>query len=318
MNTAPSTSTAQKAKPREDKVAFGIVLMSLAFLMFTLSDSSAKWLAGVGIAVVQVVFLRYFTHLVMSLVVFIPRYGLKVFKSNAPKIQVLRALFLFGSTVFNFLALKYLPITVTVAIFFAMPIVVCLLSIPMLGERIGIRRFLAIVVGFVGVLVILQPWDAQFEWALLASLAALFCASLYMVLTRMIAGVDDNPTGQLYTSGVATLLIVGFAIPVWTWPATILDTVIACLIGVFAGIGHSMVTVAHRYAEASTLAPIVYVQMLYVTVISWLVFSEPPDLWTLIGASIIIGSGLYIWLRERQLRKQPTPLAPNKSVDGTS
>jgi drug/metabolite transporter (DMT)-like permease len=302
-----SLSTA--ARPRADRLGLALLIVMGAYACFTMIDSSAKWLGAAGLPALQIVFIRYAGNFIASLAIFVPLEGPAVFRSNAPGKQVLRAVFLLTSTMMNFIALKYLPLTVTTAIFFATPMVVPLLAIPVLGERIGLRRFLAICAGFGGVLIITQPWGASFHWAMLCSLGALLSVSSYLVMTRAIAGVDNNPTGQLMTSAIPTMLIAPFALWHWVWPATPFDWAVAIAIGCFATLGHSLLTVGYRYAEASTLAPVVYIQIIYVTIISWAVFSEPPDLQTIAGTGVIVLAGLYIWLRERQLRKRPpTPL----------
>jgi drug/metabolite transporter (DMT)-like permease len=218
-------------------------------------------------------------------------------------VQLGRAFFLLVGTACNFAALSHLPLTVTTSIFFATPVLVSLLAVPILGETIGLRRFLAILVGFGGVLIITEPWGAAFHWAMLFSLASLFCASMYFVLTRMIAGVDDNPTGQMITSGIPAVALAPFVVAGWVWPPDVVAWAPAVAIGLLGVGGHTLITVGYRYAPAPTLAPAVYSQILYAALISWAVFSQPPDTRTLLGAAVIVGAGLYIWLRERALRR---------------
>ena len=289
-------------KAREERPVLAVTLMLLAFLSFIFIDVSAKWLAGAEFDPLQIALTRYAGHLIICLILFLPVEGRSALRSNAPKLQALRAIFLLLSTICNFVAVKYLPLTVTVPIMFASPLVVCLVSIPVLGEKVGIRRLAAVFVGFLGVLIIADPGGAQFHWAMMFSVAALLNASGYFVLTRMIAGVDNNPVSQIYASGVATLILLPLGIAVWQWPDNLTDTVVMICIGLFGAFGHSLLTVAHRFAPASTLAPLVYVQILYVTILSWLVFGQAPTSATILGASVIIGSGFYIWLRERRVK----------------
>lgn len=292
--------------PREDRAAMGVLMMAAAVFLFTLIDTSAKWLILAGLPAMQVVFARYAGAFVTSLFVFLPQGGFRQFRSNRPRLQMLRAFALLGSTIFNFFALSFLPITLTIAIFFATPIVTTLLSIPILGETVGLRRLAAVFVGFLGVLVVVQPWGAEFHWAIFLSIGALLCASGYFVMTRMLAGTDNNATSQLWASGVATLSLTPFALQGWAWPDTTAGFVVLALIGVFGGVAHIFATLAHRLAEASTIAPVVYVQVIYATALGYLVFATLPTMWTAVGASIIIGSGIYIWQRERaQARRRP-------------
>lgn len=290
-------------RPREDRPGPAIAILCVAFLCFTLIDSAAKWLIAAGLPALQVVFIRYAGHFAMALVIFLPSEGADLFRSRAPGLQMMRAGLLMMGTLFNFIALTYLPLTITTAIFFAAPVVVSLLAIPLLGERIGLRRFLAILVGFGGVLIITAPWGVSFHWSLIAALGALVCASLYFVLTRMIAGIDDNPTGQLYTSVLPTLALLPFVLSSWIWPEGAINWAVTLAIGALGGLGHSLLTIGSRYAPASTLAPVVYVQILYATMISWLIFLQPPDGKTILGTAVIVVAGVYIWWRERRLRR---------------
>lgn len=273
--------------------------MAGAAFLFTLTDTSAKWLIMSGVTALHVVFSRYAGAFLTALVFFVPRGGLGEFRSNRPWIQFFRAFALLGSTMFNFLALAHLPITLTTAMFFATPIVVTLLSIPILGEKVGIRRFLAVVVGFLGVLVIVQPWGAEFHWAIFLSIAALMSASVYFVLTRLLAGTDNNSTSQLWSSGVATLALSPIAFQGIAWPDDPLTVFVFLFIGFIGGVSHVLATLAYRFAPAATLAPVVYVQVIYATAVGYLVFGNLPTVWTALGTAIIIGSGIYIWNRER-------------------
>jgi len=264
-------------------------------------DTTAKWLVTAAVPVLQVVWLRYFGHFVCTALFFLPRHGLSMIRANRPGWQVCRALFLLGSTLLNFTALLYLPLTTTIAIFFVAPLTVCLLSIPVLGEHVGIKRLLAVFIGFLGVLVIVEPWSQRFDPHVFLAIGAMLGASGYFVMSRLIAGVDSNATAQFYVSGIATLLLSPFAVYVWVWPESFSNWVLLLMIGTLGMIGHSFLTRAHQLAEASVLAPTVYSQVIYVAVFSWIVFGQTPNKQTIIGTVIIISSGLFIWFRERQI-----------------
>ncbi|WP_292291711.1 DMT family transporter [Marivita sp.] len=286
--------------PREDRAAAGVLTMFFAVVFFTCIDTSAKWLVLAGLPVMQVVFVRYLGHFVYAMILYVPQERAEVFLSRAPLKQFLRSLFLFGSTICNFFALQSLPITVTTTIMFAGPIVVTLLAIPILGEKVGLRRIAAVCVGFVGVLVVIQPWGTEFHPAMFFSLGALIIASLYFIMTRMLAGIETNATQQVWASGLASIVLAPFALSVWVWPETGLQWLTMFLIGGFGMTGHILATVAHRWADASILAPMVYSQIFLAAIAGILVFSTWPTVWTLGGGLIIIASGLYIWNRERQ------------------
>ncbi len=286
--------------------AFGLMLVS--FLCFAIMDTSAKWLVLAAIPSLQVAFLRYFVHFIWVILIYFPKNGMAITRSRNPRLQFLRAFLLFSATAFNFTALKYLPLTTTTAIFFAAPMLVCLLSVPILKEKVGIKRFVAVAVGFVGVLIIVAPWEEQFDYHIFLAVGALFGASGYFIMSRVIAGVDSNSVAQFYCAGVPSLILLPVVLTMWEWPSTGLDWVLLVLIGSLGMFGHSVLTAAHRFAEASVLAPTVYSQIIYITLFSWLIFDTVPNLSTAIGVVIIIASGVYIWNRERALQKQQTTI----------
>ena len=291
------------AAAREDKPTVAVILMFVAVFLFTLIDSSAKWLILDGLSAVQVIFARYCGAFFVVILLFIPSGGLSHFVSNNPKLQFSRAMALLGGTTFNFFALKFLPITTTIAIFFAMPLVITVLGYLILGEKVGLRRFAAVFVGFLGVLIIIQPWGEDFHWAMILSVAALFSASSYFILTRQLAGQDNNATSQLWSSGVATVAIAPFAFQNWHWPQTNMAIFVFVIIGVFGAISHILATRAHLLANASTLAPTMYAQVIYATIVGYFIFNTLPSVWTGLGTIIIIGSGLFIWKREIALQQ---------------
>ncbi|MEM7497574.1 MAG: DMT family transporter [Pseudomonadota bacterium] len=283
----------------EDRKALGVGMMALAVIFFTCIDTSAKWLILAGLPAIQVVWIRYAGHFLVSLALYLPKGGLGAFRSKSPGKQLLRSVFLFGSTILNFTALKYLPITVTTTIMFAGPIAVTLLAIPLLGERVGAHRIAAVCVGFVGVLVVMRPWGVEFHPAMLLSLAALTVAALYFIMTRMLAGVETNATSQLWSSGLATLCLAPVALPVWVMPEAGIDVLVLLLIGCFGAFGHISATFAHRMADASLLAPVIYIQIFFAAMAGVLVFDTWPTIYTLGGGAIIVAAGIYIWHRER-------------------
>lgn len=291
-----------------------MMAMGLGVLMFTGIDTSAKWLILAGIMPLQVVFSRYLFHFVSSLVWFFPREGVDSMRSVNPKLQILRSFFLVASTVFNFYGMKTLPLTTIVAIYFAGPILTSLLAIPFLGEKVGLRRFAAILVGFCGILVIVQPWGSAFQAEMLYSIAGISMASCYFIMTRKMAGHEANSTAQLWASGLGTVTLGPFALAHWIWPDGMLQWVVFVMIGVFGFIGHALTTHAHRLAEASMLAPVVYLQVFFATIAGYLVFSTLPTPRTAIGAMIIVASGLYIWNRERAGRARVKSPRPDISI----
>jgi drug/metabolite transporter (DMT)-like permease len=293
---------AQAVAPREERIVLGLGSMALAVMLFTMIDTSAKWLVLAGLSAMQVAFLRYAVHFLLAVVVFVPREGLSAFASHSPKLQVLRSASLFSGTCLNFMALKYLPITVTTTIMFAGPILVTLLAIPMLGEKVGRHRIAAVCVGFFGVIVVMQPWGTGFHPAMLLNLGALVGASIYFLMTRKLAGIENNSTAQLWASGLAALCLAPFAFSQWVWPTAAADWMFFIMIGIFGGTAHILATSAHRLADASILAPVVYIQIFSAAFAGIVFFNTHPTVWTMAGGLIIISAGIYIWYRDRQAK----------------
>ncbi len=289
----------------ERRVGFAIVLNLGAFLCFSAMDTGAKWLVTGALVSLQVSWLRYVVHFIWVLVLYLPKHGTQLLRSKKPIQQALRSVLLLLGTLFNFAALNYLPLTVSIAIFFTVPLIVCLLSIPILGEKVGIRRLMAVFVGFLGVLVIVSPWNESFDRHVVLSLIAVCCVSGYFVMSRRIAGVDSNAVMQFYTAGIATSLLTP-AVLIMAPISSDVDTgswLVGLLIGSLGMLGHSLLTKAHRHAEASVLAPTVYSQAIYIAIFSWVIFQQAPTQNTILGTLIIVASGLYLWLREKQIKK---------------
>jgi drug/metabolite transporter (DMT)-like permease len=296
-------------RPREDRRLLGIGLALVGYTCFTIIDSCAKWLTQHGgLPTMEVVFIRYAAQMLLVLALFLPSRGRTLARTEKLPLELVRALALLGSTILNFLAIQFLPLTITASIMFTSPLILVALSIPLLGETVGWRRWLAILVGFVGVLIIVRPGTGAFHPAVLLSLAAASCGALYMLLTRKLAGVDSVSTQQFYVGLVSTTLMLPFALGGWVWPQDPATWFAFGLIGVAAFTGHQVITIAHRFAPASVLAPFSYVQIISMTASSWIVFNQPPEMWLFVGAPIVTASGLYIWLRERQLGKKPVVL----------
>jgi len=277
----------------------GIGLVSLTYLLFSLLDGSAKWLVG-SIPVIMVVWLRFVTQVVILGAVLFPLRGLSLVRTAHLRWHVLRALMFVGMTGINFWALQYLQLTVTSSIFFTVPIIIALVSAPLLGERLDRGRWAAIISGFVGVLVIVRPGSADFHPAMLACVVNAVLYALFMLMTRRLAAYDSPETIQYLPAIGAALLLTPFAIAAWQWPDTWLQWTVACLLGVLGGAGHYLLALAHRYAPAGVIAPFLYQQVLYMALFGYLVFGDVPSAAVWAGAVIVIGSGLYLFSRERR------------------
>ncbi len=276
----------------------GIALICLAVFFFTFIDTPAKF-ASRYVPTIEVVWARYTFSLVFAVIALRPWRRLGDYFTHRPGVQATRALFLLMSTVLNFLAIRQLPLAQTVSIAFASPLLVTAFAGPLLGEWAGPRRWAAVVVGFVGVLVIVRPQPADFHPAVLFSVAAAICYAGYYLTTRMLSATD-SPAGMLvYGSALATVLLtpvlpfVGQAPPTWLVAGAL------ALSGLAGGLGHWCLIHASRYAPAPVLAPFTYSQIIWMTASGYVFFGDAPTGSTLAGAAIVVASGLYILYRER-------------------
>lgn len=275
----------------------GIAMVSVTTLCFAALDSTAKWLVLV-LPVFQVVWLRFVTHTVLAMVVLTPRYGWALYRPRLLRLQLLRALMQAVMTALNFWALQYLQLDVTGAIQFSVPILIAVISARLLDERLDARRWVAILVGFAGVLLIVRPWSQGFHPAIVLSLANAVLYALFNMLTRRMAAVELPATTQLWSAGGATLLLTPIGLLQWTPPQDAVTWILVLIMGVFGGLGHLMVTQAHRYASAAVLGPFLYQQIIYMTLFGWLIFGDVPDAAVVGGAAIVVASGLYLLYRE--------------------
>jgi len=281
----------------------GIGLVSLTYVLFALLDGSAKWLVQ-SVPVLVVVWLRFLTHTLIASALLFPIKGAALVRTRHLRWHLLRGLMFIAMTGLNFWALQYLQLTVTASIFFLVPILVALLSAPLLGEKLDARRWAAIVAGFAGVLVVVRPGSEAFHPAILLSLVNAGLYAFFNLMTRKLAAYDPPETIQFLPAVVATAVLAPFALAAWQSPQGWFEWFMLCMLGIFGGTGHYLLAMAHRYAPASTLAPFLYQQILYMALFGYLVFGNVPDKETWIGAAIVVASGLYLFSRERRaLRK---------------
>jgi drug/metabolite transporter (DMT)-like permease len=277
----------------------GIGLISVTFLCFALLDCGAKWLVRT-LPVLQVVWLRFLFHAVVSTALLAPKLGSGILHTRRPKLQLLRAAMLATMTGLNFWALQYLQLAETGSIQFSVPIIIALIAAPMLGERMDRARWTAISIGFIGVLVIVRPGTQAFQPALLIAIINAFLYALFNLMTRQLAAHDSPGATQFYSSLGATLVITPFALAAWQTPPGAWQWLILCLMGIAGALGHYLLALAHRYAPASVLGPFLYQQILWMVLLGYLVFGDVPDAAVVLGAAIVIGSGGYLLWRERE------------------
>jgi drug/metabolite transporter (DMT)-like permease len=290
--------------------ASAILLVIATGVLFSFLDTSAKYLVLSGMAAPFVSWVRFASHVVIVLVLFRGWRNPAMFRFVNLPAQMLRGVFLFGSTIFNFLALQTLQLAETTSIFFFAPMVITALAGPLLGEWAGWRRWLAIIAGFVGVLVITRPGVGMFGLGHAYALCAMFSYCFYVIMTRRMAA-RETPESLIFYSALAPVVLMLPTVPYTaSLPPDPLYWLILLSLGVYGAFGHWLLIRAYRMATTSALAPYPYLQMVWMMFFGYVVFDQLPDRWTLAGAAIIVASGLYIVHREHRLRLNSST-APN-------
>lgn len=284
----------------EDNVPRGIVMMLTTTLFFALIDTCAKQLSQT-MPVVEVVWARFFFHLAAVLVLLgrrTPRYT----RTARPVLQVFRSALLLITTFLFFIGIRQIDLAMASSIMFLSPILITALSVPLLGERIGLRRVLGVIAGLAGALIIVRPGLGDVPLAALFFVAAACSNSLYQLTTRMLRQADDAHTTLFYTALVGTVL-ASIAVPFeWVQPTPVEWGLMAAM-GTFGALGHLTLIRAFQSAPPSALMPFAYSGLLWATLFGYLFFSNLPDGFTILGALIIAASGFYIFHREKRAAK---------------
>ncbi|MER8867532.1 DMT family transporter [Mesorhizobium sp. M0751] len=276
--------------------------MLSVYVFFTFLDTSSKYLVLAGVSALIVAWTRFAVH-VLIVGVFLRgwREPLRFRPANLPA-HLTRGLLLFGSTICNILALRTLQLAETTSIYFFGPMVITALAGPLLGEWAGWRRWLAIMGGFVGVLIITRPGVGVFGVGHLFALGSMLSNSFYVIMTRRMSATETSESLILFSALAPAVLLLptlpfSLSLPQdgWHW-------FILLMLGVFGALGHWLLVQAYRLATTTALAPYPYSQMIWMIISGLIVFNQFPDRWTLVGATVIVASGLYIVHREHRLR----------------
>lgn len=279
--------------------------MLLGVSIVPVMDGLAKYLAAYY-PVTQIVWARFFFHFLFMLPVMLLHYRTDVLKVRQPALQVLRGGFLLGATLCFFWSLKYLSIPDALTLLFVSPLIVTCLSTVLLGEHVGVRRWSAVVVGFVGVCIVLRPGGNAFQPASMAALGAGLCHACYILATRRLSGTAPPPVTLFYTS-LLGMVVLSFYVP-WHWvPPGGVDILAMIAVGAIAAIGHYLLIKAFDHAEASVLAPFGYGEIVMATVVGYIGFGDFPDRVTWLGIAVIVASGVYIAVRESKTHVEVQP-----------
>lgn len=282
--------------------AAGMALMVLAMTLIPVMDGLAKLLSA-RYPTFEIVWARYFFHFILLLPLVIHRYGRAAFSLQRPALQLFRGSLLMVSTACFFGAIASIPLADTLAVVFVYPFVVTALSPWFLGERVGVWRWGAVAVGFIGALIVIRPGFQALSPAMLMALAAGCIYAVYVLVTRKMAG-SDPPLKTLLMTGVVGTVVMTLILPfVWITP-TPTDLVIMVSLGVLAAAGHYMIIVAHEWASAPQLAPYSYVEIVSATIVGYMLFSDLPAPLTWLGIIIIVLSGIVIAWREGHVARR--------------
>ena len=298
-NKRPAKRT---APARADHPFRGIALILASTVFLGISDVTAKYLSAT-LPSIEIAWIRFLVFALIMSPAMVPGSPLFALQSRRPGLQVMRGVALLGSSLFFISGLRFLPIAEASATGFVSPLFVTALSIIFLGESVGLRRWIATAVGLIGVVIILRPGSGAFHPAAFFPIVSALAWACTLIMTRMMSGREHALTTMTYSSITGACIVSALVPFVWVTPSWH-DILFGIFIGIASTAGQWIVVLAFRYADASVLAPFSYTQLLWVTVLGFVIFGELPDIWTITGAVFIVASGLYTAHRERVRRSQ--------------
>jgi drug/metabolite transporter (DMT)-like permease len=289
-----------------DNLLRGGALMLAATLMFSLSDTMAKYVTQ-SVPAVELATIRYVVFVLMAASPLL-RSRRGAMRSRRPMLQILRGVGVVGSALFFILSLAHLPIAEATAINFVTPLLITALAVPILGEMVGVQGWIAVLVGFLGMLVVVRPGAHGLHPSALLVLLSSFCWCIAMLITRRLVVVDRSQVTLLWTA-VTGLVLLMTVLPFYLAPMTWKLAGLSVAVGVVASSGQWLAVLAYRYARATVLAPLSYAQLIWSSALGLIVFGTIPDRFVFMGAAIIALSGFYVVRLERlrvsALRTEP-------------
>jgi drug/metabolite transporter (DMT)-like permease len=284
--------------PPTDRILRSILAILFSVACFSVLNAISKTLSQ-HYPVVQVIWARYVFAFIFMMALFLPRSGLALFRWHNVGSQVVRGLLLFFSSFLYFHGIVYLPLATAASISLTSPLIVTALSARFLGEPVGVRRWIAVCLGFVGAVIVVRPGHANFEWHSLLIVASTLCSAFYQLFSRRY-GQTERPDASATMATIVGTVVATPMLPFeWVTPALGWDCVLFVAIGICAGVGHYFLTIAYSQAPAATVAPFNYAQLIGAAILGYLVFDSIPDFWTWVGAGVIVCSGLYLGHAER-------------------
>ena len=277
-----------------------IILNLSAWVMLPIMDGFAKYLSST-LPVLQITWSRYFFTIVITLPIMLFFYRKNLTWTEQPKLQLIRGLLLFCANILFFYSISIISLAKAITLAFIAPLIVTALSPFLLGEKVGYKRWAAVITGFIGSLIVIRPGFVELNLASIAALGTGVLYGFYLIITRKLHD-SDNPLLTLLLTGIVGAVLGSLIMPtVWVSP-TITEWYMMFAIGFFASLGHLFIILSLRYADASKLAPFGYFEIVTSIIIGYYFFNYFPDSWTFLGLFIIISSGIYIFRREHKIR----------------
>lgn len=281
----------------------GIGLAIAATAFFGVFDTTTKYVVTHGTPLALALWVRYVFQACTTSAAIVPRSGLAVFRTRALRLQLLRGLLLVSISLFTMFTLQFMPVGEFTAIMMMAPLLVTLFAVLMLKERVSVVRWLLLLLGFAGTLIIVRPGAGSFEWAMLLPLGLVVANAWFQLLTSQLAKLDAPATTHLYT-GIVGALVATLLLPfAWEQPPGWATWLLLLLMGVLSSGGHFLLILAYGRAAAAALTPYLYCQILFAVIGGWLVFAHEPDRWALAGMALIALSGATTaWVVTRENR----------------
>lgn len=280
--------------------------MVVATFLFSSHDALSKYLCGFY-PVVMVVWARYVIHTLLMAGIFLPQSGLRVLRTKRPLLQLMRALCLLGTSLLFTGALLFIPLAEATAVNFLAPVLVTALSVPLLGEQVTRGQWLAVICGFIGVLIIVHPGGELFTPAVLLPFCSALFFCFYQLLTRKLSEID-SPTTSNFFAGLCNTLVMSALVPFFWQVPSVGHGVLMVALGACGMTAHLLLTQAFRYAAPALLAPFGYCQIVFAGLLGWWLFSHTPTLTTVIGIVVICCSGLAAaWQQRRRQEDRGRP-----------
>ena len=273
----------------------------LAWVMLPIMDGFAKYLSA-DLPVLQISWARYFFTVAFTFPIIFLFFRKNLVWTDKPKLQITRGIILLTANICFFYAISIISLAKALTLAFVAPLIVTAFSPIFLGERVGVRRWSAVIIGFIGSLVVIRPGFVEINLASIAALGTGVMYGFYLIITRKLR-TSDNPLLTLLLTGVVGAIIISFVMPFFWVKPNFNQWSIMAAIGIFACLGHFFLILSLKYADASKLAPFSYFEIITNIIIGYYFFSDFPDNWTFLGLFIIVLSGIYISRRENLLKK---------------